>query len=53
MVKGDDKAEVLRQVLQGEFRPEELPSQNIKPKNGKLLWLLDENVAKLLDKDAN
>lgn len=53
LVKGEDKAEVLRSVLEGEFRPDELPSQNIKPEQGNLLWLLDKNVAKLLNKNAN
>jgi 6-phosphogluconolactonase len=48
LIKGADKAQVLRDVLHGEFNPVELPSQNIKPENGELLWLLDENVAKLL-----
>jgi 6-phosphogluconolactonase len=53
LVKGDDKADVLREVLQGEFRPAELPSQNVKPNNGELLWLSDENAVKLLHKDGN
>jgi 6-phosphogluconolactonase len=53
LIKGVDKAEVLHEVLHGEFRPVELPSQNIKPENGELLWLLDENVAKLLNQDGN
>lgn len=48
LVAGEDKAETLREVLEGEFQPEKLPSQNVKPENGNLYWLLDENVAKLL-----
>lgn len=48
LVAGEDKAETLREVLEGEFEPERLPSQNVKPENGNLFWLLDENVAKLL-----
>ena len=51
LVKGDDKAEVLDAVLQGEFRPGELPSQNVKPNNGEVLWLSDENAVKLLRRD--
>jgi 6-phosphogluconolactonase len=53
LVKGEEKAKVLRDVLEGEFRPEYLPSQNVEPENGELLWLLDENVARLLNKDGN
>lgn len=48
LVAGEDKAETLREVLEGEFQPEKLPSQNVKLENGNLYWLLDENVAKLL-----
>ncbi|MCD9189525.1 MAG: 6-phosphogluconolactonase [Pyrinomonadaceae bacterium] len=48
LVAGEDKAETLREVLEGKFQPERLPSQNVKPENGNLYWLLDENVAKLL-----
>ncbi len=53
LVSGEDKAETLKAVLEGEFEPEKLPSQNVRPKDGKLFWLLDENVAKLLGKDGN
>lgn len=48
LVAGEEKAETLREVLEGEFAPEKFPSQNINPKDGNLFWLLDENVAKLL-----
>ncbi len=53
LVKGEDKAKILHEVLEGEFRPKRLPSQLVKPENGKLLWLLDENVAKLLTTYGN
>lgn len=53
LVAGEEKAETLRDVLEGEFEPERLPAQNIKPTNGNLFWLIDENVAKLLSKDGN
>ena len=48
LVAGAEKAETLREVLEGEFLPEKLPSQNVRPKDGNLFWLLDKNVAKLL-----
>ncbi|HMS44039.1 MAG TPA: 6-phosphogluconolactonase, partial [Pyrinomonadaceae bacterium] len=53
LVAGEEKAETLRDVLEGEFDPDRLPSQNIRPTNGNLFWLIDENVAKLLSKDGN
>jgi 6-phosphogluconolactonase len=53
LVAGEDKAEALREVLEGEFTPEKYPSQNIKPTNGELFWLLDKNVAKSLNNNGN
>ncbi|MGI9055263.1 MAG: 6-phosphogluconolactonase [Pyrinomonadaceae bacterium] len=50
LVKGEDKAETLKKVLQGEFEPQKFPSQNVKPENGKLFWLVDESAARLLNK---
>ena len=48
LVCGAEKAETLRQVLEGERQPELLPSQLIQPEHGKLLWLVDRQAAKLL-----
>lgn len=48
LVKGADKAETLRTVLQGEFQPEKYPSQNVKPTSGNLFWLVDREAARLL-----
>lgn len=45
LVAGADKAETLRDVLEGEFWPEHLPSQMIQPKNGDLFWLVDDRAA--------
>jgi len=42
---GADKAGVLAEVLTGPRDPEQLPSQLIRPANGKLLFLLDEAAA--------
>lgn len=49
LVSGENKAEALRKVLQGEFQPDDFPAQNVKPENGNLWWLVDEAAAKLLD----
>jgi 6-phosphogluconolactonase len=42
---GADKAEVLKQVLEGERNPDLYPSQLINPTKGSLLWLIDEAAA--------
>jgi 6-phosphogluconolactonase len=47
---GADKAEVLRNVLEGPYQPELYPSQLIRPHNGSLLWMVDEAAAALLTK---
>lgn len=48
VVAGEDKAEALKQVLEGEPQPELYPSQLIRPRNGCLLWMVDEQAARLL-----
>jgi len=44
-IVGAGKADVLAEVLTGPRDPERLPSQLIRPSNGKLLFLLDEAAA--------
>lgn len=41
LIAGADKKETLREVLEGEFQPETLPSQAVKPTDGNLLFLTD------------
>jgi 6-phosphogluconolactonase len=48
MVTAADKALALKAVLEGPYEPEQLPSQLIQPKNGKLLWLVDPAAASML-----
>ncbi len=50
LVKGADKAEVVREVLQRKFQPEKLPSQAVKSETGELYWLIDTEAAALLDR---
>jgi len=45
LVSGQEKAEVLREILEGDYRPDLLPAQRIRPVNGKLLWLVDQAAA--------
>lgn len=44
-MEGTGKADILAEVLTGPRDPERLPSQLIRPANGKLLFLLDEDAA--------
>lgn len=46
LVTGADKANVLREVLQGPRDTQRLPSQLIQPENGNLIWFLDEAAAR-------
>ncbi len=51
LASGADKAEMLHQVLEGEFEGKNappLPSQRVQPADGKLLWMLDEAAASKL-----
>ncbi|MEK6299914.1 MAG: 6-phosphogluconolactonase [Acidobacteriota bacterium] len=49
LAAGEDKAEPLKQVLEGSRQPETYPSQLIHPQNGSLLWMVDEAAARLLE----
>jgi 6-phosphogluconolactonase len=48
LVSGEDKALPLKAVLEGQYEPEQLPAQLIQPEHGKLLWLVDQAAASLL-----
>ncbi|MGB1252820.1 MAG: 6-phosphogluconolactonase [Candidatus Promineifilaceae bacterium] len=45
MIKGAGKAAIVQEVVQGERDLERLPGQRIRPKNGKLTFLLDKPAA--------
>ncbi|MFY9556096.1 MAG: 6-phosphogluconolactonase [Blastocatellia bacterium] len=45
---GEDKAETLKNVLEGSYQPDLYPSQLIRPRNGTLLWMVDQAAARLL-----
>lgn len=44
-VAGADKADVLREVLEGAHDPRRLPAQIVNPRDGKVFWFLDEAAA--------
>jgi 6-phosphogluconolactonase len=48
LVCGEDKAQALKGVLEGDKPADELPSKLIKPTAGELLWWVDKSAAKLL-----
>lgn len=45
---GGDKADTLKDVLEGSYQPDLYPSQLIRPRNGSLLWMVDEAAASQL-----
>lgn len=48
LVAGREKAQVLRNVLEGPYMPFRLPAQLVQPLDGQLRWLVDEQAAALL-----
>ena len=44
LISGSSKAGPLKQVLEGEYQPELLPSQLIQPSNGDIFWLVDHEA---------
>jgi 6-phosphogluconolactonase len=49
LVSGAQKAPIIKEILDGPYRPERLPAQGIRPINGRLIWMLDEAAARLID----
>lgn len=45
LAAGSEKADTLAEVLEGEFDPDKLPSQEVEPLEGRLIWLVDEAAA--------
>lgn len=48
LVAGADKADRLKQVVEGFHQPEELPAQLVAPTTGALIWMLDQAAASQL-----
>lgn len=48
MATGEKKAQTLSEVLSGRYNPELYPAQRIEPKEGRLIWLVDEDAASRL-----
>lgn len=47
-VAGEQKAAVLRSVLEGPPDPDRYPAQRIAPSSGEVIWFLDRSAARLL-----
>lgn len=45
LVSGREKAEILGEILEGDYHPDLLPAQLIRPEKGRLLWLVDQAAA--------
>ena len=48
MATGEKKAITLAEVLSDRYNPERYPAQRIDPKDGELIWLIDETAASKL-----
>lgn len=48
LATGEKKAVTLAEVLSGRYNPELFPAQRIEPKDGRLIWLVDEDAASRL-----
>ena len=48
LVAGADKAEAVKEVIDGTAQPHLYPSQVIRPRRGTLLWMMDEGAASLV-----
>jgi 6-phosphogluconolactonase len=46
LVSGEGKAQILNEVLKP--APKKYPSQSVQPEDGRLLWLVDQDAARLL-----
>jgi 6-phosphogluconolactonase len=51
LAAGADKAETLKDVIEGPYQPDLYPSQMIRPQKGALLWMVDQAAAQLLSSD--
>ena len=48
LVNGASKSQTLTNVLYGEYLPEKLPAQRIRPTDGEVIWMVDQLAASKL-----
>jgi len=51
VVSGQDKADALKEVLEGTQPPDLFPSKLVRPSNGDLIWLVDQAAASALSRE--
>ena len=51
LVAGGEKAPAVRNVIEGDFYPDDFPAQLVQPHSGNLVWLLDKAAASDLEGD--
>ena len=52
IVAGAGKAAVMKDILEGSFRPDTLPAQIVRPAGGDIVWMLDREAAALLKEEG-
>ncbi len=50
LISGREKAEILRSVLDPSSSDSQLPARQVCPRDGRLIWLVDQPAASLLDR---
>lgn len=50
LVTGEEKADAVQAVLEGEYQPDEYPAQIVQPTKGEVTWMLDHAAASKLQK---
>jgi 6-phosphogluconolactonase len=50
LITGAEKADVLKEVLEGPYQPDEYPAQIVRPQHGEVTWMLDTTAAEKLQK---
>jgi 6-phosphogluconolactonase len=52
LVAGEDKAQVLKEILVDDGDPRECPAKFVRPQDGDLTWMVDRAAASLLDRPS-
>ena len=48
LVTGENKADAVAQILEGEYQPHEFPAQLVQPEEGNVMWIMDIPAASQL-----
>jgi 6-phosphogluconolactonase len=52
LISGREKAEILRSVLDPSWSDNQIPARQVCPRDGRLIWLVDQAAASLLDRGS-